>query len=688
MKSIFVLIGITLFTSLASCGQNSPEFRQDYLAQNNQMDSLVSTWNTKNDPGVAIAVLKDGNVIYKKCLGLANLEHEIPITNKSVFNITSVAQQFTAFAILLLEKKGKLKLDDDIRLHIPEVPNFGEKVTLRHLLNHVSGLRDYLFLKEMQGWKHREVLVTKDVLQLVARQKKLNFDPGTEYSNSRTNYVLLAKVVENVSKMSFSEFCKKEIFAPLQMNNTVILDNSFKIVKNRAETYFKNSKGYNKIAVNNEVVGDGNAFTTIDDLILWTLNFSNHKAGDATIIKKMNTPFILNDGDTTYSGLGQLLGNYKGITEIFTDGLQGGYRAKLTRFPSEKLAIVVLSNYAGTNTYKSIQDVVEIYLKNKLSNSPMMEPNNINTADTSTKQFTRDQICGLYRHDSGKMGYEINVFQKDSSLNVSMDFINCHFHIGNNVGNRYEILENKPVKFEFTMLKNSRAQTLTKYENNSVSIWKRVKKEDLSNSDLNEYAGEYYSEELSTNYIFEVIDGTLTLKHDKLNPFTFKQTALNSFQGSVSLLNHVEFRRDYNGKITGVEISTLGARKVYFGKKTVAGEKYSCKAHISVNSKDGWWLNIDNPVTNKEMIINQDSGTFKIYIQECVGLLELSRYKNDKLIESGTLTINPTIIADTIFLADKKGAVYPHPYPRRYAHKVGVWKYYSHDGTIIKEEKY
>jgi CubicO group peptidase (beta-lactamase class C family) len=694
MKSIYAIIGMVLCFSFLSFSQSQSDNTSDYLAQNKQMDALVAKWQIKNGPGLVIAVIKDEKVIYKKSSGLANLEYKLPITNTSVFNMTSVAQQFTAFAILLLEKQGKLKLDDDIRKYVPEAPNFGKTITLRHLANHASGLRDYLYLKEMQGWLHRDVIAMKDVLQVVAKQNKLNFEPGEEYSYSRTNYTLLATVVERISKIPFSEFCKKHIFSPLQMNNTTVLDNSFTIIKNRTTTYFLNSKGFNKIAVNNEVVGDGNIFTTIDDLILWTLNFSNPKVGDSTIINKMNTPFVLNGGNTTCGGFGQEIGKYKGVPEISQHGLQGGYKAKVTRFPSENFTIIVLSNSAETNTYKPIQEVVDIYLIDKLSPSPLMEPNNIETRDTSeNKQFTKDQICGIYRHNSGKLGYEINIYQKDDILSVSMDFINCHFQIGNNIGNKYEILENKPVKFVFTDLKNDQAQLLTKYETGHASAWKRVENEDLSKSNLNDYIGEFYSEELSTTYMFEVIDGTLTLKHNKLNPFTFKQTGLSRFQGSVSLFNQVEFVRDYNGEITGAEISNLGARNVYFGKKTVARssgvqEKYSCKTHVSINSKDGWWLNIENPVTNEEIVIDQDSGTFKIYIQECVGLLELSRYKNDKLIESGMLKINSKVIADTIFLADKKGKVYPHPYPRRYAHKVGIWKYYNHDGTIIKEEEY
>jgi hypothetical protein len=351
------------------------------------------------------------------------------------------------------------------------------------------------------------------------------------------------------------------------MDNTVVYDDSFKIIKNRTGSYFLNSKGFNKITVNNEVVGDGNIFTTIDDLILWTLNFSNHKVGDSTIINKMNTPFVLNGGNTTCGGLGQDIGKYKGVSEISQHGLQGGYKAKLSRYPSENFAIIVLSNSAETNTYKPIQEVVEIYLKDKLSPSPLMEPNNLETSDSSkTRQFSKDQICGVYRHNSGKLGYEINVYQKDDSLSVSMDFINCHFHIGNNIGNKYEILENKPVKFVFTDSKNDQAQILTKYETGHASVWKRVEKEDLSKSNLNDFTGEFYSKELSTTYRFEVKEGKLTLIHNRLNPFTFKQTELNNFQGSVSLLNQLEFVRDSNDKITGVKISNLGARNVYFGK--------------------------------------------------------------------------------------------------------------------------
>jgi hypothetical protein len=268
------------------------------ITQNGQVDELFTVWDTNDTPGAAIAVVKDGSIIYKNGYGLSNLEYDIPITPSSIFHIASISKQFTVFSILLLEKQGKLSLDDDIRKYIPEVPDFGTIITLRHLASHTSGLRDQWNLLSMAGWRMDDVITKEHILKLVSKQKELNFNPGEEYAYCNTGFTLLAEVVSRTSDMSFAEFTEVNIFEPLKMNNTLFYDDHEKIVKNRAYSYNSSSDGYKKSVLNYANVGATSLFTTVEDLALWSMNFSNLTVGDSTIVNKMNTTAILNNGKT------------------------------------------------------------------------------------------------------------------------------------------------------------------------------------------------------------------------------------------------------------------------------------------------------------------------------------------------------------------------------------------------------
>lgn len=240
------------------------------LAQNTEdpltkkVDQLFATWDKPESPGAAIAVIKDGVVVYKRGYGSANLEYNVPITPQTVFHVASVSKQFTAFAIALLAHQGKLSLDDDIRKHLPEVPDFGKKITIRHLIHHTSGLRDQWTLLGMAGWRLDDVITKEHILKMVRHQKELNFDPGAENLYSNTGYTLLAVIVERVSGQSFRDYTDANIFKPLGMTNTHFHDDHERIVKNRAYSYSPAGPGggFKAAPLNYANVGATSLFTT------------------------------------------------------------------------------------------------------------------------------------------------------------------------------------------------------------------------------------------------------------------------------------------------------------------------------------------------------------------------------------------------------------------------------------------
>ncbi|MDX1286002.1 MAG: serine hydrolase domain-containing protein, partial [Draconibacterium sp.] len=322
MKNVFPVF---LFFLLCFSVHNESQ-AQIWPRQQLRIDSLFLKWSNNNSPGAAITIVKNGEIEYKAGYGLANLEYNIPVTPQTVFHIASVSKQFTAFAVLLLENEGKLSMDDDIRKHIPEVPDFGEKITLKHLVHHTSGMRDQWNLLAMAGWRLDDVITKEHILKLVAKQKDLNFKPGEKFMYCNTGFTLLAEVVERVSGQSFAEYTKENIFMPLKMNSTLFYDNHEKIVKNRAYSYkgFRNNPIKSVLSYAN--AGATSLFTTVEDISLWAANFEEPVVGNQQIFAKMEERAILNNGDTISYAYGQSIGKYKGLKTITHGGADAGYR--------------------------------------------------------------------------------------------------------------------------------------------------------------------------------------------------------------------------------------------------------------------------------------------------------------------------------------------------------------------------
>jgi CubicO group peptidase (beta-lactamase class C family) len=533
------------------------------VTQSEQVDELFTVWDTKDTPGAAVAVVKDGTIIYKNGYGIANLEYDIPINPSSIFHIASVSKQFTVFSILLLEKQGKLSLDDDIRKYISEVPDFGKTITLRHLASHTSGLRDQWNLLSMAGWRMDDVITKEHVLKLVSKQKELNFNPGEEYAYCNTGFTLLAEVVSRISDMSFAEFTKMNIFDPLQMNNTLFYDDHEKIVKNRVYSYNSDSSGYKKSVLNYANVGATSLFTTVEDLSLWSMNFLNMKVGDSTIINKMNTPAILNNGKTFGGALGQFVGEYKGLNEIQHGGADAGYRSYLTRFPDENFAVVVFSNSAEFNSGRMAHKVVDIYLKDKIKTEDKSKE--IKEENNSEVITVDENVLSTYVGDFElQPGFIISISSIDNKLSaiatgqskVALTPIST---------TEYNV-EGVETKIEFIPNEGENIKLLKLHQGGQIMEAPRVKVFDKSSVILSDFSGEFYSEELSTTYNFTIVNDTLVAKHSRLSDFNLNPIKHNMFNGEAWFFGQVEFIRNENNMITGCKVSNGRVRNLYFEK--------------------------------------------------------------------------------------------------------------------------
>ena len=328
------------------------------------VDELFADLSKPGSPGCALAAARDGKILYENGFGLANIEENVAITPQTVFDIGSTSKQFTAASILLLERHGKLSVQDDIRKYIPEIPDYGHKITILNLLNHTSGIRDYLTLFQLAGVNIDGVTTDDDALAVIARQKALNFEPGSDWLYSNSGFFLLSVIVKRVSGKTLREFAAENIFAPLQMNQTVYRDEHTQLVANRALAYDpKEAGGGFMLDVSYfEQTGDGAVHTSVEDLLRWDENFYSGKVGGKAFLAEIQEPGKLNNGKTLDYAKGLLVGKYRGLHFVEHGGSWGGYRAQLLRFPEQHFSVACLCNFADSDPEARARQVADLFL--------------------------------------------------------------------------------------------------------------------------------------------------------------------------------------------------------------------------------------------------------------------------------------------------------------------------------------
>jgi CubicO group peptidase (beta-lactamase class C family) len=327
-----------------------------------RVDQVFAQWDRKDSPGCALSVIRDGKVAYTRGYGMADLEHDIPISPASVFYVGSDSKQFTAMAIALLAKDGKVSLDDDVRKYVPEVPDYGEQITIRHLIHHTSGLRDYLTLRGLAGYPADGVFGDDEVLAMIARQRDLNFAPGAEHLYSNSGYFLLSVIVKRVSGKSLRQFADERIFKPLGMTRAHFHDDHAELVKNRAWAYAPRANGYRLSMPNFDVVGAGGLNMPVEEFLAWDREFYEGKLGGRDLIAQSITPGKLNDGTALTYAFGLNVGQYRGLRTVGHGGSYGGYRAEILRFPDQRFSVATFCNLSTVVSASLARQVADIYL--------------------------------------------------------------------------------------------------------------------------------------------------------------------------------------------------------------------------------------------------------------------------------------------------------------------------------------
>ena len=333
-----------------------------------KVDQIFAEWDHTNTPGCSLAVIKDGQIIYSRGYGMANLDYGIPIRPDTVFHIASISKHFAALAVTLLAHEGKLSLDDEIQKYVPEVPDFGEKITLRHLIHHTSGLRDQWELLIAAGWRMDDVITMEDILELVSKQRELNFKPGEKHVYCNTGYTLLSFTVQRVTGKTMREFCEERLFKPLGMKHTHFHDDHTMIVPNRATSYAP--AGPNKFSISvlsYANVGATSLFTTVEDMALWDQEFYEGKVFGKDVIEEMHTRGVLNSGKKIEYAQGLVVSQYRGLKTVEHGGADAGYRTQLLRFPDQHFSVVVFANLGTIAPSTLAYKIADLYLADQMT---------------------------------------------------------------------------------------------------------------------------------------------------------------------------------------------------------------------------------------------------------------------------------------------------------------------------------
>lgn len=335
---------------------------------NPRVDRIFAEYDEPTSPGCVLGVLRDGRFIYERGYGMANLDYDIPNSPKLVYYVGSVSKQFTAATVALLSLQGKVSLDDDVRKYIPELPDYGTPITIRNLIHHTSGIRDMYVLMELGGRRMEDVLTDEDALALIARQKELNFKPGTDYLYSNSGYWLLGQIVERVTGKSLRETADELLFQPLGMTHTHFHDDPGHVMKWRAMSYEKDGKGGYRISYlqNFDKVGAGGLYTTMDDLRKWDDNYYTHKVGGEALQKLIHTRGVLANGDTLMYAFANNITSYRGLRVTEHGGSLMGYKAELMRFPDQHFTVALQCNLGAIEPGGLGRKVAEVYLGTKM----------------------------------------------------------------------------------------------------------------------------------------------------------------------------------------------------------------------------------------------------------------------------------------------------------------------------------
>jgi CubicO group peptidase (beta-lactamase class C family) len=532
----------------------APAAKAPELSTEAKVDRVFERFNRSDTPGCVVGIAVDGKPVLVKAYGMANLEYGIRLRPDTVFESGSVAKQFTAAAIALLCQDGKLSLDDPVRKYVPELPDFGTPILIRHLLNHTSGLRSQWSLMSLAGRPTGWVVHTvEEIVELVGRMKELNFKPGDEYLYCNTGYTLLGVVVARVSGKSFDAFCQERLFKPIGMTRTQWRDDFRELVPDRATAYGRGPDGafYTNMSFTN-VIGNGGLLTTVGDLLAWNENLDDPRVGGRTLVDQLETRGRLNDGFELEYAQGLVVTAYKGLREVSHGGSTAGYQTFLARYPSERLSIAVLSNVSGSGPSGLAHQVTDIYLAGKIK-----EP--AKPAAVAVPAETLKKYVGVYREPLTDAALRVELGKDGKTLTIA----------GQPVLALSATAFATPDGSNRATFEPGEAGTPLRMRDSSPGtrprLWEAMPPFAPRPSDLGAFVGTYCSEEIDTTYTVYVEDGKLMVRFRPAQRIALAPVYADAFEYEGNVLR---FSRDSSGRVAGFRVFAGRAQHVLFVRKT------------------------------------------------------------------------------------------------------------------------
>lgn len=534
-----ILMLLFLLPTIVSAQRAAPNI--DRLRQ--ELDSFFAG-RSAEDPGGVIIVENNGRPVYRKAFGKSNLETGSDIGFQTVFEAASVSKQFTAGAVLKLVEEGKVKLSDDVRTFVPELPDYGATITVEHLLTHTGGLKDWRNITYLQSHSTATKLFTQDIaLDFICRQKSLNFLPGEQYRYSNSGYDLLGTLVERVSGQSFASYVKEKLLDPAGMNHSQVRHHYTDIIKNRAFGYLTTGNTYRQGLVLDETYGAAGLYATAEDLIQWQQYIFSDRVPPS--FRQMRVKqFVLNDGTTIpYAHGGVEVHPYKGQSEIRHGGLISGYRAWLVYFPEARISVAYMSNDRNIMTVELSRVIREALF---------------GTVDVAAHVGVGDSLLrnleGIY-YNTGDAASFLELILKDgelTSLEHKASFKSLQqFSIN---GDAYSIV----------------GEDLIHATPFGRSRYKKAEKAQPTDEELVALCGSYYSEEAAVLLNLKIEDGKLYASRASYDRFQlvplYRTRETVVFKGQSNGLRVLFHFNSTEEQKTGFWVSLPRADKIHFSK--------------------------------------------------------------------------------------------------------------------------
>jgi len=528
-----------------------------------KIDSLFKKWDAPGKPGYAIGIVRNDSLIYAKGYGTANLEYNVPISPEIIFHMASVSKQFTAFSIILLAQQGKLNLDDDIHKYLPWF-SVKEKITIRNLLNHTSGIRDQWQLLAIAGTRLDDVITQEQIVKILGKQQALNFKPGDEWSYSNSGFTMLAEIVKSITGKTLRQFTDSVIFKPLGMNNTHFHDDYMEIVPNRSYSYFDMGKGkYANAVLSYSNAGATSLFTNVDDMSKWLMNFYQHKVGNQETIDLLTQKTKLNNGKEQNYAAGISNDMYRGQKRFSHDGGDAGYRTNVAVFPDLKMGFIVFSNMGEADPSGKAEQLEDLFIKDpsvKKAGPAKKKYTGLDAAvlkDTASVQ----KITGDYISDDGAhFAYRL----KDKKLYWITPSGNRNLLVKAE-RDTFEMFNQPDVKFFFSV--NDKKQNIVnEFWPDGHRLLVKFDTTHKADKVLLTYTGKYYSPELDCSYGIALKDHKLVPTNAKYDDSPLNLYGDNQLSDNFWWMSNLKVIRNTQNKITGFEVNSGRIRHVWFKK--------------------------------------------------------------------------------------------------------------------------